>query len=112
MSNEASLRALKAAHARFVKEMAPRLDGACDGSEQNSVDVATALLDLVIGSFETRLQPMPGSTKFDKACVSVFGDAMVPLLRDILGNDVSISFLAHCIDGYWLGVRHVLQDAA
>lgn len=112
MSNETSLRALKAERARFAEEMAPFLDGACNGSGENSVAVATGLLDLVIASFETRLPAMSPSTKFDKACVSAFGDAMVPLLRDILGSDVSISFLAHCIDGYWLGVRHVLQDAA
>jgi hypothetical protein len=34
-----------------------------------------------------------------------FGDALSPILRDVLGTDLPRAFLARSIDGYWRSVR-------
>jgi len=112
MQDNPNLDALIARRGEFEDEMSRFLTDTCAGAGVNPHRTAAALLDVVIRSFETRLLVEPSPPMFDKACVSRFGDGMVPILRDILGNDVPIGFLAHCIDGYWRGVRHVLQNAA
>lgn len=112
MQENPSLVALIARRAEFEKEMSFRLAGACAGAGKDPRQIASQLLDIILRSFEKQGLPAADAEIFDSACVSRFGDALIPILRDILGNDVPIGFLAHCIDGYWRGVRHVLQHAA
>ena len=112
MEENPNLAALIAQRAEFVNQMSARLGDACADAGGDPRQIASQLLDIILRSFEKQGLPAADAKIFDKSCVSRFGDELIPILRDILGHDVPISFLAHCIDGYWRGVRHVLQHAA
>ena len=112
MQENPSLVALIAKRAEFEQEMSRHLAGACASAGEDPRSIASQLLEVILRSFEKQGLPPAHQKIFDKTCVSRFGDELIPLLREILGADVPIGFLAHCIDGYWRGVRHVLQNAA
>ncbi|PKP94849.1 MAG: hypothetical protein CVT77_01175 [Alphaproteobacteria bacterium HGW-Alphaproteobacteria-16] len=66
---------------------------------------ARLLLDLVIASHNGDGFVEGAGVTASRKIFSHFGDALVPLLKDVLGPDIPISFLARCVDGYWRAVH-------
>lgn len=107
-----NIAALLASRDEFECQMAPLLRKAGTSAGKCTRLVAAQLFDPLIESLEDRSVPAFDKKDFDRAYVSRFGDALVPILREVMGPDVSLGFLARCIDGYWRGVRQVLQNAS
>ena len=112
MHQDPNIAALLACRAEFESQMAPILRKAGTSAGKSSRLVAGQLFDLLIASLEDRGGPAFDKKDFDRAYVSRFGDALVPILREVMGTDVPIGFLARCVDGYWRGVRQVLQNGS
>ncbi|BAV63263.1 hypothetical protein [Sphingobium cloacae] len=66
---------------------------------------ARLLLDVVLASHADVGFTAGAAAISSRKVFSHFGDALVPLLKDVLGPDVPIAFLARCVDGYWRSVR-------
>lgn len=112
MHQDPNIAALLACRAEFESQMAPLLRKAGTSDGICTQLIAAQLFDLLISSLQDRGGPAFDKKDFDRAYVSRFGDALVPILREVMGTDVPIGFLARCIDGYWRGVRQVLQNAS
>ncbi|WP_380872142.1 hypothetical protein ACFB49_30920 [Sphingomonas sp. DBB INV C78] len=76
------------------------------GSEDRAA--ARLLFDLVIASLGGAAFPPSKGGTIQQRYLSRFGDGLVPVLKDVFGSDQPITFLAHCVDGYWRGVRDEL----
>jgi hypothetical protein len=112
MHQDPNIAALLACRVEFESQMAQLLRKAGTSAGKCTRLVAAQLFDLLIESLEDRSVPAFDKKDFDRAYVSRFGDALVPILRGIMGSDVPIGFLARRIDGYWRGVRQVFQNAS
>lgn len=70
-------------------------------------DAAKRLVDVLLGS----LQESDGAVRSLSAApltrhyYSLFGDALLPVLKDTMGPIADPTFLARSIDGYWRVVR-------
>jgi len=78
------------------------INGVTDGA-------ATArLLDMTIAGYEGRLAPEAAARGLPRAAYSLFGDNLVPLLKDVLGARLPVAFLARCVDAYWRGAARAM----
>ncbi|RYE52722.1 MAG: hypothetical protein EOP20_14505 [Hyphomicrobiales bacterium] len=62
---------------------------------------ADSLLNMTIAAYEGQLAPEASARGFPRAVYSLFGDNLVPLLKDVLGTSLPVAFLARCVDSYW-----------
>lgn len=86
--------------AAFSAAAAPFLVGA-EIDMRTGVAAADRLLGMTIASYEGRLAPEATARGLPRAAYSLFGDNLVPLLKDVLGASLSVAFLARCVDSYW-----------
>src|SRR3546814_10240767 len=71
---------------------------------------ARLLLDVVIASHSGNGFAEGAAASSSRKVFGHFGDALVPILKDVLGPDIPISFIAHCVDGYWRAVREQVGE--
>ena len=62
---------------------------------------ADRLLEMTIAAYEGRPTPETIARGFPRAAYSLFGDNLVPLLKDVLGASLPVAFLTRCVDSYW-----------
>ena len=86
--------------AAFTAAAIPFLIGV-DIDTPTGAAAADRLLDMTIGAYEGRLAPEASARGFPRAAYSLFGDNLVPLLKDVLGAALPVAFLARCVDAYW-----------
>lgn len=93
--------AFSAAAAPFLARVAPN-DRSGGGA------TADRLFDMTIAAYEGRLAPEAAARGLPRAAYSLFGDNLVPLLKDVLGATVPVAFLARCVDAYWRGAARAM----
>lgn len=71
---------------------------------------ADRLLGMTIASYEGRLAPEAAARGLPRAAYSLFGDNLVPLLKDVLGASLSVAFLARCVDAYWRSAARAMAQ--
>ncbi|WP_340316366.1 hypothetical protein [Rhizorhabdus argentea] len=75
----------------------------CATDEEKSA--AHRLFEALLGG----LKDGAGARRFDDLAVrrhaSRFGDGLAPILRDVLGADVSDRFIMRCVDRYWAALQ-------
>jgi len=86
--------------AAFSQAATPFLIGG-DIDAPAGADAANRLLDMTIAAYEGGVAAEADARGFPRAIYSRFGDNLVPLLKDVLGTAVPITFLARCVDSYW-----------
>lgn len=69
---------------------------------------ADRLLEMTIAAYEGRRAPEATARGFPRAAYSLFGDNLVPLLKDVLGTPLPVAFLARCVDSYWRGAARTM----
>ena len=70
------------------------------GADEKSA--ARLLFDVLLAGLTDRTSPVDHMAVRRHA--SRFGDALSPVLRDVLGPDVPDGFIARCVDRYWATV--------
>ncbi|WP_288989682.1 hypothetical protein [uncultured Sphingopyxis sp.] len=75
---------------------------------QTGVAAADRLLGMTIASYEGRLAPEAAARGLPRSVYSLFGDNLVPLLKDVLGATLPVAFLARCVDAYWRGAARAM----
>jgi len=89
---------LQTRRAAFTAAATPFLVGVDIDTPTGAAD---RLLDMTIASYEGRPAPEASARGFPRAAYSLFGDNLVPLLKDVLGASLPVAFLARCVDSYW-----------
>lgn len=93
--------------AAFSAASAPFLVGA-DIDIPTGATAADRLLDMTIAAYEGRLAPEAAARGLPRSAYSLFGDHLVPLLKDVLGASLPLAFLARCVDAYWRGAARAM----
>ncbi len=101
MSEADAFRLLEQRRAAFTAAAAPLLAGTEVGSPADAADAADKLLGMTLAAYQGRLKPEAAAPALRREVYSRFGDNLVPLLKDIIGRDVPVAFLARCVDAYW-----------
>lgn len=100
MSEAEAFDFLQNRRAAFTAAATPFLVGV-DVDAQTGAAAADRLLDMTIAAYEGRMAPEAIARGFPRAAYSLFGDNLVPLLKDVLGASLPVAFLARCVDSYW-----------
>lgn len=91
---------LQSRRAAFKAAATPFLVGV-DIDTPTADAAADQLLDMTIAAYEGRPAAEAAARGFPRAVYSLFGDNLVPLLKDVLGKSLPVAFLARCVDSYW-----------
>jgi hypothetical protein len=94
--------------AAFSVAAAPFLARVAPDEMGGGAAAADRLLDMTISAYEGRLAPAAAARGLPRAAYSLFGDNLVPLLKDVLGATVPVAFLARCVDAYWRGAARAM----
>lgn len=80
-----------------------------DASEPSSADneAARRLVDVLIASFRgpEHAADVLAKHPVPRPYYARFGDGLLAVLKDVVGEAADTAFLSHSIDGYWRAVR-------
>ena len=99
---------LQTRRAHFVRAAAPALAGVV--SPDDAAQTASTLLQMMIAAYEGSPAPSSEVEALPRKAFIAFGDNLVPLLKDIVGEP-PVGFLSRCVDAYWRSAASVLEPA-
>src|SRR5690606_3919364 len=99
---------LQTRRAHFVIAAAPAWAGMV--SPDDAAQIASTLLQMMIAAYEGSPAPSSEVEALPRKAFIVFGDNLVPLLKDIVGEP-PVGFLSRCVDAYWRSAASVLEPA-
>ncbi len=100
---------LPSAHRRTIEEaMAQHLVGApTPEPDEKDRQAGRELVGLLIESLSDSVEDStkPGQQQTERRYLSLFGDGLAPVFKDVLGDNADPALLVRCIDGFWGAIR-------